>query len=197
VTAVSCAVEGVLDEVIARALLAHTGHACGPIYGGEGKAHLRRSIGGYAQGARHGAWFVLVDLDHDHTCAAALVESWLRVPPPSMCLRVAVREVEAWLLADRVGIAEFLSVSRALVPRTVDELDDPKACVTAIATRSRRRAIREGIPPRAGSGRTIGPLYVSELSRFAADAWNIEAASSVSPSLRRCMDALWTLDRLD
>jgi hypothetical protein len=110
-----------------------------------------------------------------------------------MRLRVAVREVEAWLLADRTGIAGFLSVSRDRVPRTVDELPDPKASMISIASRSRRRAIREGLPPRMASGRAIGPLYVSELSRFATEAWDVDAASTVSPSLFRCIRSLRTL----
>lgn len=192
-TTVCCAVEGALDEVIVRRLLAHVGLGCGPIYGGEGKPHLRRSIGGYAHGARQGPWVVLVDLDHDHVCAAALVEEWLPDRPPMMRLRVAVREVESWLLADRMGMAGFLSVSRDRIPRMVDELNDPKSSLIGIAARSRRRVIRDGIPPRAASGRTIGPLYVTELSRFAVEVWDVEAASLVSPSLRRCISALGTL----
>lgn len=128
-TAVSCAVEGALDEVMVRRLLSHVGLPCGPIYGGEGKDHLRRSVRGYARGARHGPWFVLVDLDDDHPCASALVNEWLPAMPARMRLRVAVREVESWLLADRVGIAGFLSVSRDRIPREVDDIRDPKASV--------------------------------------------------------------------
>lgn len=169
-TTVSCAVEGALDEVIARRLLAHVGLVCGPIYAGEGKQRLRRRIRGYAHGARRDPWFVLVDLDHEHACAAALVDEWLPQVPALMRLRIAVREVEAWLLADRAGIATFLSISRDRIPRKVDELDDPKSLMISVASRSRRRAIREGVPPRAASGRSIGPLYVSELSRL---VWSI------------------------
>lgn len=192
-TAVSCAVEGALDEVIVRRLLSHVGLACGPIYGGEGKHHLRRSIHGCAQGARHGPWFVLVDLDEDHPCPGSLVSEWLPAIPTRMLLRVAVREVEAWLLADRVGIAGFLSVSRDRIPREVEALRDPKASVISVASRSRRRTIREGVAPRPGSGRTIGALYVSELSRFVSDDWNVDEARQASRSLDRCLSALRAL----
>jgi hypothetical protein len=193
VTIVSCAVEGALDEVIVRKLLAYAGLACGPIYGGEGKQHLYRSIGGYAHGAKQGPWFVLVDLDHEHECAGNLVDAWLPDVPTLMRFRVAVREVEAWLLADRRGLSGFLSVSRDRIPRIVDELADPKSSMISIASRSRRRAIREGLPPRVASGRTIGPLYVSELSRFVLEVWDVDTASTVSPSLRRCIRSLRTL----
>jgi hypothetical protein len=110
-----------------------------------------------------------------------------------MRLRVAVREVEAWLLADRVGIAGFLSVSRDRIPREADALRDPKASVISVASRSRSRTIREGIPPRSGSGRTIGALYVSELSRFVSDHWNVDDACQTSRSLDHCLSALRAL----
>lgn len=192
-TTVNCAVEGTLDEVVVRRLVSHAGLTCGPIYGGSGKQRLRRSIGGYAQGARRSDWFVLVDLDADYVCAASLVAEWLPDVPARMRLRVAVREAESWLLADRAGIAAFLSASRDLVPRDPDGIDDPKAALTNVARRSRARTIREGVPPRTGSGRPIGPLYVAELSRFIRERWDIDAAEASSPSLTRCVSALRTL----
>lgn len=107
-----------------------------------------------------------------------------------MKLRVAVREVEAWLLGDRANLAHFLNVSRALVPRNPDDLSNPKATMIGIARRSRTRATREGLPPREGSGRSIGPLYVSELARFVQARWDIDAAAAASSSLARCLQAL-------
>lgn len=138
-------------------------------------------------------WLVLVDLDHEHPCAAALVGEWLPQVPTLMRLRVAVREIEAWLLADRVGIAACLSVSRDRIPRSVDELDNPKSLMINVASRSRRRAIRDGMPPRAASGRSIGPLYVTELSRFVREHWDVDEAALASSSLCRCIRALRTV----
>ncbi len=190
---VSCAVEGDLDATVARKLLSHVDLSSGPIYGGEGKAAVRRSIHGYACAAKRSPWFVLVDLDNDHVCASSLVTEWLPEIPALMSFRVAVREVEAWLLADRVGIASFLSVSPARIPANPDELDKPKASMLNIAGKSRIRTVREGVPPRLGSGRTIGPIYVTELSRFVQDRWDVAAASEVSPSLKRCLAGLQAL----
>jgi hypothetical protein len=193
VTTVSCAVEGDLDEAVARRLLSHVELTCGAVYGRSGKQKLRRSIAGYAQDANRANWFVLVDLDSDHPCASALVAEWLPVVPARMCLRVAVREAESWLLADRVGLASFLSVSRDRIPRDPDRIIDPKGVVTTVAKHSRTRGIREGIPPRPGSGRSIGPLYVAELSRFIREQWDVDTAIATSPSLGRCANALTTL----
>jgi hypothetical protein len=193
VRVVSCAVEGSLDEVIARRLLSHVNLTCGPVYGREGKSHLRKRIGGYAEGARRTPWFILVDLNAESPCAGDLVQQWLPEPPPMMRLRVAVRESEAWLMADRNGLASFLSVSQDLIPRAVDEIDDPKSVLVAIARRSRRRVVREGLPPRSASGRSIGPLYVTELSSYVRDHWNVDEASLVSSSLAGCVRALTSL----
>jgi hypothetical protein len=41
-----------------------------------------------------------VDLDSDTGCAPPLCEQWIPGPAPFLCFRVAVREVEAWLMAD-------------------------------------------------------------------------------------------------
>lgn len=45
-TVVSCAVEGDLDEAVARRVLEHVALQSGTVYGRMGKQHLRRSIGG-------------------------------------------------------------------------------------------------------------------------------------------------------
>ncbi len=60
-------------------------------------------------------------------------------PAPYMCFRVAVREVEAWLLADREQIARFLSIARSRVPQSPETLDNPKQRLVELARHSRRR----------------------------------------------------------
>ena len=192
-TVVSCAVEGDLDEAIARRLLNHAALDPGKVYGRMGKPHLRENISGYASAARRSPWFVLVDLNGEAPCAAQLVATWLPDRPTLMLLRVAVREVEAWLLGDRANLARFLQVSQAIIPRGPDSLPDPKRTLVGIARRSRSRAIREGVPPRDGSGRAIGPLYVTELARFVREQWDVDAATSASSSLARCVRALSAL----
>lgn len=192
-TSVSCAVEGDLDEAVARRLLEHVGLDAGPVYGRMGKEHIERSIGGYANAARRNPWFVLVDLDSDAPCGAALISAWLPHPPALLAFRVAVRAVESWILADRSNLAHFLRVSRDVVPRGVDALRDPKLTLVNLARRSNARNLREGLPPRAGSGRAIGPLYVTELSGFVTAQWDVDAAAVGSDSLARCLSALQAL----
>ena len=74
VVVVSAAVEGIVDEAVARKLIVGAGGRPGTIYGKNGKPFLRRQIQGYNSAARHLPWMVLVDLDHDAECAPPLCE---------------------------------------------------------------------------------------------------------------------------
>jgi hypothetical protein len=182
----SAAVEGDIDEAVFRRLAAEAGIAAGPVYGKMGKQHLRTHIHGYDHAARFFPWLVLVDLDRDADCAPSLRQSWLPRPVSSMCFRIAVREIEAWLLADRGAIAKFLSVSAARVPLAPELEQDPKAVVVALASRSRSSAIRADIVPRPGSKRQVGPAYTSRMMEFVSQHWRPAVAARAAESLERC-----------
>jgi hypothetical protein len=138
---------------------------------------------------------VLVDLDNDHDCAPPLRLSWLPQPAPYLCFRIAVRAVEAWLLADAEQIADFLRVARGKVPANPEMLDSPKSAMVALARASRRRDVREDMVPRDGSGRVVGPAYASRLIEFASSLWRPEIAAQRAESLRRAIDCLHPLVR--
>lgn len=190
---ISAAVEGVTDEAVVRRLVAHVGAEPGTVYGRVGKPHLKERIAGYNNAARHAPWFVLVDLDRDADCAPPLVAGWLPEPAPLLCFRVAVRAVEAWLLADADAIAGFLGVARKKIPGDPDALPAPKQALVNLARASRRRAVREDIVPREGSGRPVGPAYASRLIEFASSSWRPAAAADRSDSLRRAIACLRNL----
>jgi hypothetical protein len=111
-----------------------------------------------------------------------------------MCFRIAVRALEAWLMADRERFATFLGVARAQLPSDPETVDHPKQLVVDLARQSSKRAIREGVVPRAGSGRTVGPLYVSEMIGFIRDRWRPAVAASIAGSLERSLSRLTTLN---
>jgi len=189
---ISGAAEGPTDEAVLKRLLAEAGAVPGAVYGKNGKQRLKRDLRGYNHAARYAPWFVLVDLDQDAPCPSALREEWLPEPAPRMCFRIAVREVEAWLLADRERISAFLGVGTVKVPRDPETLEDPKRTLVDLARQSRRRDIREDMVPRPGSGRSVGPAYTSRMIEFAVDAgrWRPEVAAVNSRSLGRCRNAL-------
>jgi hypothetical protein len=188
---ISAAVEGLVDETVIKMLISEAGAITGQVYGKQGKPFLRESIGGYNNSARFRPWVVLVDLDHDATCAPELCQNWFRAKAGKLCFRVAVRAVEAWLLADRESIAKFLSVSPSRIPADPESESNPKHVMVDIAGRSKRRSIREDMVPRPGSGRSVGPAYTSRLIEFVQSSlWRLAIAAERSESLRRCRACL-------
>lgn len=178
-----------MDEHVARRLAEHVGMTVGPVYGRRGKDYLRQRIGGFNNAAHYAPWLVLTDLDNE-VCPPRLVQIWLPQPAAPMCLRVAVRAVEAWLLADRESIAAYLGVSAASVPADPDALPNPKEALINLARRSRRRGIRLDMVPRTGSGRSVGPAYDDRMQEFVLRHWRPSVAAEASDSLRRCISAL-------
>lgn len=183
---ISLAVEGYTDEGVAHAILSRSGLAVARTFGKRGRPHLLKRLGGYNAAARRGPWFVLVDLDRD-SCAADARRNWLPNPEVGMCFRIAVPEVEAWLLADQDRIASFLGVPHSNVPSQPEQLADPKLTILSLARGSRKRDIRTGLVPRDGSRAQVGPTYASDLRAFAVSQWRPAAAAANAPSLARCL----------
>lgn len=190
---ISAAVEGSTDEAVAVRLIGHIGAQPGFVYGKQGKPHLRNKVWSYNQAAQHAPWLVLVDLDRDTDCAPPLRAAWLPKPAPQLCFRVAVRAVEAWLIADVEALAGFLGVARSQVPSDPESLPDPKSAMVNLARASRRSAIRVDMVPREGSGRAVGPAYSSRLIEFVSSHWRPDVAAKRADSLRRAIRCLQRL----
>lgn len=189
---ISAAVEGIVDEATLRRICRYVNVIPAAIYGRNGKASVLSRLGGYNHSANYRKWVVLVDLDNDGACVPEVLPTWLPTPAPLMSLRVAVHEIESWLLADRQRISTFLSVRPQLVPDNPDLLGDPKAEMVNLARRSRRSEIRSDMVPRIGSGQSVGPAYSSRLIQFIqqVDGWRPETAAESSDSLRRAIEAI-------
>ncbi len=190
---INAAVEGLTDEAVAKCLIRHVGAVPGSVYGKNGKPDLRKKVNAYSQAARNNPWLVLVDLDHDAACAPPLKAAWLSNPPPRLCFCIAVRAVEAWLLADADTLSDFLGVARSRVPQQPEHLDDPKAALVNLARRSRRKYIREDMLPREGSGRPVGPAYTSRLIEYVNQHWRPKEAAKRARSLARAICRLHSL----
>lgn len=190
---ISGAVEGIVDRAVLERIASYVGQQTSRVYVAEGKQRLLRKLNAYNHAARYSPWLVLVDLDLDGECAPALRKLWLPEPAPLMMFTIAVRAVEAWLLADRHRIATFLGVTESSVPGDPEALDNPKHTLVQLAQRSRRRNIRKDFVPRPGSGRSVGPGYSSRLIEFiyhVAAGWRPEVAAERSPSLHRVLARL-------
>jgi hypothetical protein len=130
------------------------------------------------------------DLDHDAPCPPELIRRLLPEPAELMCLRVPVRAIESWLIADRPGFARYFGVAQSIVPADPEALDRPKRTVVDLARRSSKRAIRGGVVPAPGTSAEVGPAYTAAIIEYAERVWNPERAAETSESLRRCLRAV-------
>jgi hypothetical protein len=157
---------------------------CGISYPGNGYGYIKSNINGFNEAAVATPFFVLTDLDN-YNCPPELINDWLiKTPEPNFIFRIAVREIEAWLLADREGYSKFTGVSLANFPRNPEAEPDPKQTLINITRRSRKRSIREDIVP-INENAQIGPNYNEQLMNYVASIWDIERAMNNSESLRR------------
>jgi hypothetical protein len=192
-TFVTAAVEGDVDAAVVRRLVDVCDGEAYPIHITNGKARLKSRLDGYNAAAQYTPWFVIADLDRDADCAPPFVNDWLAAPADGMCFRVAVRAVEAWLIADRERFRRLLRVPISRIPRDPDAIEDPKRLVVALARNSTSTNIKSGLVPRPGSGRTVGPLYTSTMIQFAQLRWRPSEARQRSDSLDRCLNRLASL----
>ena len=192
-TIIFAAVEGDIDEAVVRRLIAHAGGQTGDVHGKNGKPALCQRINGYNNAARHAPWVVLVDLDNDADCAPPIRDAWLPAPAPNLCFRIAVREVEAWLMSDAQTLARYLRVGLGKIPAEPEKLAYPKDAMVDLARRSRRRDIRKDMVPREKSGRRVGPAYSSRLIEYVQEHWKPEVAAGRAESLHRAIDCLQRL----
>ena len=146
-------VEDELSETVLRAILRQSGRpfAVGAAYRRGGFGYLRANVKGFNHGAKGTPYFLLTDLDKNE-CAPTLIREWLTVPlHPNLIFRVAVHEVEAWVLADREAFAYFLGIPTRNIPSEVDSIQDPKGELVSLARTSPKRDLRNSLVPRAGS----------------------------------------------
>jgi len=197
-TSVSAAVEGFVDEAVCRRLVIDSGGSLDRIYGRQGVQHLIEKAAAYNAAAAFSPWILLVDLDHRAECAPSFIRSILQTPQPRLCFRVAVRQVEAWLLADQQSIAQYLGVRVGAVPSRPDELENAKQAMIRLASRSRRASVREDMVPAAGSKRQTGPAYSARMIEFARTSglWKPDVAAANSESLARAIRGIESLVRL-
>ena len=155
-----------------------------------GKGKIKKRIKAYNNAAQHGYYFIITDLDNDYECAPLLISDWLPdIRASQLFFRVAVHEVESWLLADNENFAVFFSLSNKLVPLEPDKVIDPKGTVISLAKRSKKREIREAIVP-IDNYASIGPEYNTKLQSFVQNYWNINSARRNSPSLNKAINSL-------
>lgn len=159
-----------------------------------GSGNLQKMIPAVSNMVKAGiAVVMLTDLDAAE-CAPELIRRWFSIGrakpevPDGFLFRIAVREVESWLIADRDVLASFFGIPKSNFSAVPDSLNDPKGyLLDIIRTKGKRKMHREMLP---GRNSQIGPEYNNVLNRFVLKHWNPERAAGNSRSLRRALEAL-------
>ena len=122
-------VEDVLSQEVLKHLLKTFGNKYHtvPIDNRGGITKIKANFQAFNNASKTCPFIILVDLDKVD-CPIALRQDWFRdgQPNPNMILRIAVREIESWLLGDAEAFAAFIGIHPSNIPIAVDELADPK-----------------------------------------------------------------------
>lgn len=191
---INIAVEDELLETLATRVLSeiNRNYATATIYNRGGFGYLKKNIRAFNSAARAGTPFlVMTDLD-SHLCPSELIRSWLPTEEqnPNLLIRVAVREAEAWLLADNHKLPPHIGVSTALFPEDAESLQDPKRKLIELIANSKRVSLKKRLCPKPGSTAKIGPEYNSFFASFVLYDWDFSRALARSRSLKRTVERL-------
>lgn len=191
------ATEDELSEAVARRLVAELEPALQvtQTLRRNGFGYLRAKMANWCELARHQPVLLLTDLDQV-ACPVELLQQWRGVlqPPADLLMRVAVREVEAWLLADHEAMRGLLG-ERGRLPVEPDRLPDPKAHLLQLAAKHAPRDVRADLVKPSGAMASQGIGYNARLTQWVQTCWRPGRAAERSPSLKRACDRLQELAR--
>jgi hypothetical protein len=189
---INLAVEDDLSEAVLKAILNQSNlpFLVGQCLKKNGNGYIKKILPGLKHAAQISPYLVLTDLDNNE-CPLSLLTKWLPQPKhPNLIFRVAVIEVEAWLLAHRDAFAQFLGISVDLIPYDVDAIPDPKRFLIELTKKSKKRHLKAAIVPTKNSTAKVGKDYNSSLIQFVDQDWHAELAKPHSQSLRRAVNAI-------
>ena len=183
---VALAIEDDLSKAIGKRLLAELPTPVVPnlILQKGGFGYLKSRMNSWRELSQRQIVLVLTDLDRV-ACPVALSADWLgKTPrPANLLLRIAVREVESWVLADHVAMRQLIG-SKGPLPPQPDDLPDPKQHFLKLAKLA-PRPIRQDLVKESGAVASQGMGYNACLTAWVQSDWNPERASERSPSLAR------------
>lgn len=187
--------EGLLDLKVAEKLLLSLGVAIPRIANNTGgRDAFWKSLRKMHGAARAGSLvFALADHDSVKCVGPALATRLVAAKVTKhdqLVLRLAVAEIEAWLLADREALARFLRTRVGLFPDAPDTLIDPKRELVNLARQSTRPEVIAGLAPPQGMSGPVGREYTTYMAEFVQNHWDPRRAERRSPSLQRAIRAL-------
>lgn len=187
------AVEDKLSDAVATKILQKLGFVVAKSIVSNGYGNLKKKAEGLNQNAgKPYDIFMLTDLDSPKICPPTLIQTWIKgTLNLGFFLRVAVMEVESWVMADQRAFSEFLQIPATQIPYKTDEILDPKQTLVSLAKKSKSTSLRRDlIPGKAAKTSKVGPRYNIRLCEFVKNYWDFNRAACVSPSLKRTVDRL-------
>jgi hypothetical protein len=184
-TPIAIATEDQLSEAIALRLISEipTPHVVQHSLGKRGNGYLYSKMGSWHQMAQQQVMVVLTDLDSAN-CLVEFRGQWLaHLPPDNLVFRVAVREVESWVLADHIAMRALIG-AKGVLPVAPDELPDPKQALLGLAKRAPKQ-VREDLLKTIGGKLAQGLGYNARLTEWVNSQWSPHRAAERSPSLAR------------
>src|SRR5262249_52523112 len=133
------ATEDVVSEAVARKLIAtiRPEFRVAGVVGNRGRGYIQSRARELNRTAHKVKVFILVDLCSAVECPADIRLAWFGTAAPAALFRMAVREVESWLLADCERFASMLAVPAHRIQTDTDSIADPKQFIVNLARRSR------------------------------------------------------------
>ena len=164
--------------------LGGSGRGCGPIF---------KRLDEYNETSKKSGEPVIVFIDLDSTlCAPRLLDNLQkshpikdRQPPNKFQIRIAVREVESWLLADKEGLETYFGISQKAIHPSPERLRDPKQELLNLIKGKAKAKFKRAMLPK-GKG-TIGTGYNDYLVDFINTVWDSTRACANADSLVRAI----------
>lgn len=160
-----------------------------------GFGYLRRRMDGWCEMASWQVVLIITDLD-TLSCPVKLLTDWAGIRmklPERLLLRVAVREIESWALADHEAMRKLIG-KRGKLPLEPDLLPDPKQYLLRLAEQAPRN-VRDDLVKKKGAVASQGVGYNARLTAWVKEAWSPARAAERSPSLARARRALAQLGK--
>lgn len=184
---VALATEDELSEAVGQRLLFEACPALNtwPFLRKGGFGYLRSRMSSWCEMARQQPVLLLTDLDTAQ-CPVQLIDEWLGTfeRPANLILRVVVREIEAWLLADHQAMRHLIG-NRGRLPPNPDSLQDPKSHLLRLVDGYASRAVKDDLLAKDGAIARQGLGYNARLSELVQTTWDPERAALRSESLSR------------
>jgi hypothetical protein len=183
---IALATEDELSEAIALRLISevHQPHEVTHKLRRDGFGYLRSKMDSWCQMAEHQIMMVLTDLDRAN-CLVEFRDQWLahRPLPASLVFRIAVREVESWVLADHLAMRELIG-KKGVLPTEPDTLPDPKQALLSLG-KTAPKCVRDDLIKTIDGQLRQGLGYNARLTHWINTVWSPERAAERSPSLAR------------